>query len=241
MMLGNITSRASSKMEWLHASARSDDVIRWQELPRYEPAQKWDYNSTSQLSKSATNKNNSTLRALGNLLGSRVLLAPLGALYVAMCYYWSDSATHSTGPKISTFTQPNATATHRGTTDNLSNHIYCVLVKVVHVILAALVGVKSQHKLNRSGNVSSLCVRWNSKRARLESARLVEPACGILDGKCEHEDAQPLALARTQTSSTRGTSASHTHYNAPRLPPTVLTLQTQIQTQTQTQNTNTVV
>ena len=197
MMLGNITSRASSKMEWLHASARSDDVIRWQELPRYEPAQKWDYNSTSQLSKSATNKNNSTLRALGNLLGSRVLLAPLGALYVAMCYYWSDSATHSTGPKISTFTQPNATATHRGTTDNLSNHIYCVLVKVVHVILAALVGVKSQHKLNRSGNVSSLCVRWNSKRARLESARLVEPACGILDGKCEHEDAQPLALART--------------------------------------------
>ena len=152
-----------------------------------------------------------------------------------MCYYWSDSATHSTGPKISTFTQPNATATHRGTTDNLSNHIYCVLVEVVHVILAALVGVKSQHKLNRSGNVSSLCVRWNSKRARLESARLVEPACGILDGKCEHEDAQPLALARTQTSSTRGTSASHTHCNAPRLPPTVLTLRIQTQTQTQIQ------
>ena len=47
MMVGNIIS----KMEWLHVRARSDDVIRWQELTRYEPAQKWDYNSTSRQQK----------------------------------------------------------------------------------------------------------------------------------------------------------------------------------------------
>ena len=79
------------------------------------------------------------------------------------------------------------------------------------------VGVKSKHKLKRSGNVGLVCVSWNPKRVREESARLVEGARGIWDGKCEHEDAQPLALAPGQTSSTRGTSASHTHCNAPML------------------------